>query len=201
MDFDNTMLPTRRTGRSSRSWTGSPGCRMQASRFASSPTAISSACRISRSNITFLRTHAAKPGTRHPGGHGRYGAAPQQTALVGDQIYTDVLGAKRAGITRVCDPFIITFWLKLRHLLELPFRHGAKRRRGKHDQSEKYRSLLHDGVQGLADLATAACMRRNLTSPRALPLSRAGRSLFHRQPLHRVRAEEPQGALRSWRSA
>lgn len=40
-------------------------------------------------------THAAKPGTRGiREAMARYGAAPQQTALVGDQIYTDVLGRK-----------------------------------------------------------------------------------------------------------
>lgn len=55
-------------------------------------------------------THAAKPGTRGiREAMARYGAAPQQTALVGDQIYTDVLGrkARRDPRRSPCDPFII----------------------------------------------------------------------------------------------
>ena len=77
-------------------------------------------------------THAAKPGTRGiREAMARYGAAPQQTALVGDQIYTDVLGAKRAGITAIAVRSIHnhTVWLKLRHLLELPFLAMARKRR------------------------------------------------------------------------
>ena len=77
-------------------------------------------------------THAAKPGTRGiREAMARYGAAPQQTAIVGDQIYTDVLGAKRAGITAIAVRSIHnhTVWLKLRHLLELPFLAMARKRR------------------------------------------------------------------------
>lgn len=45
------------------------------------------------------------------------------TALVGDQIYTDILGANCAGATSILIKAIHnhTIWLKLRHVLELPF--------------------------------------------------------------------------------
>lgn len=60
----------------------------------------------------------------------RYDAAPQQAALVGDQIYTDVLGANCAGLTSVLVSAIHnhTVWLKLRHAAELPFIALGRRR-------------------------------------------------------------------------
>jgi HAD superfamily phosphatase (TIGR01668 family) len=52
-------------------------------------------------------------------------------ALAGDQIYTDVLGANCAGVRSVLVRSIHnhTFWLKLRHIAELPFIFAAKKRR------------------------------------------------------------------------
>ena len=46
-----------------------------------------------------------------------------QCALAGDQIYTDVLGANCAGVRSVLVKAIHqhNFWLKLRHVAELPF--------------------------------------------------------------------------------
>ena len=83
---------------------------------------------ITQIRPAFLREHGTR-GIREA--MARYGAAPQQTALVGDQIYTDVLGAKRAGITAIAVRSIHnhTVWLKLRHLLELPFLAMARKRR------------------------------------------------------------------------
>ena len=77
-------------------------------------------------------THAAKPfskGIREA--MKRFGAEKSQTALVGDQIYTDVLGANCAGITSLIVTSIHNhnFWLKLRHVLEVPFLAMAKKRR------------------------------------------------------------------------
>lgn len=62
----------------------------------------------------------------------RLGLTRAQTALVGDQIYTDVLGANTAGLTSILVPAIHnhTALLKLRHVLELPFI-GAARLRGR----------------------------------------------------------------------
>lgn len=77
-------------------------------------------------------THAKKPFSR-----GirqcleKYGIPAGQTALVGDQIYTDTLGANCMGVTSILVKAIDnhTFWLKARHVLELPFIFLAGNRR------------------------------------------------------------------------
>ncbi len=53
----------------------------------------------------------------------QFGLDPKTTALVGDQIYTDVLGANSAGIRSVLvTPIHLhNIWLTMRHWLELPF--------------------------------------------------------------------------------
>lgn len=79
-------------------------------------------------------TRAAKPAT---GGIRRamqsFGASQEQTALAGDQIFTDVLGANLAGVTSLIVKSIHnhTVLLKLRHLFEVPFLAMAHRRRVK----------------------------------------------------------------------
>ena len=76
-------------------------------------------------------THAKKP---FPKGIRQclqyYGVEASQAALVGDQIYTDVLGANCAGLTSILVSAIDnhTIWLKLRHVAELPFIAWGKRR-------------------------------------------------------------------------
>lgn len=77
-------------------------------------------------------THAAKPLTK-----GirrcleRYHIPASQAALVGDQIYTDTLGANAAGVMPILVSAIDNhnFWLKARHVLELPFIAMASGRR------------------------------------------------------------------------
>lgn len=61
----------------------------------------------------------------------RYGVEPGEAALAGDQIYTDTLGANRAGVTSILVRAIDNhnFWLKARHALELPFIFLARKRR------------------------------------------------------------------------
>lgn len=61
----------------------------------------------------------------------RYGVEPQAAALVGDQIYTDILGGNGAGVQSILVDAIDnhTFWLKARHVLELPFILIARNRR------------------------------------------------------------------------
>ena len=56
---------------------------------------------------------------------------PDRAALVGDQIYTDVLGANCAGVRSILIPAIDNhnIWLKLRHVAELPFIWLARNRR------------------------------------------------------------------------
>lgn len=61
----------------------------------------------------------------------RYGAETAHAALAGDQIFTDVLGANRAGVTSILvKPIHLSnIWLKLRHAVEKPFIFLARKRR------------------------------------------------------------------------
>ena len=65
----------------------------------------------------------------------KYGMQPQQCALAGDQIYTDTLGANCAGVKSILVKAIHNhnFWLKLRHVAEMPFIWAAGSRRIKND--------------------------------------------------------------------
>ena len=77
-------------------------------------------------------THANKPFTK-----GirecleKFNVPASQAALVGDQIYTDTLGANSAGVTSILVKAIDNhnFWLKARHVLEKPFIYAARKRR------------------------------------------------------------------------
>lgn len=76
-------------------------------------------------------THAKKPFQRGiRAARTRYALAPEKVALVGDQIFTDVLGANCGGITSILVSAIHNhnFWLRLRHVAELPFIAIGKRR-------------------------------------------------------------------------
>ena len=74
---------------------------------------------------------------RKPSGKGireclrKFGIPASEAALAGDQIYTDVLGANCAGVTSILVSAIDNhnFWLKARHVLELPFIFIARNRR------------------------------------------------------------------------
>ena len=61
----------------------------------------------------------------------RYQADPTECALVGDQIFTDTLGANCTGVTSVLVKAIDNhnIWLKLRHVAEMPFILMARKRR------------------------------------------------------------------------
>ena len=77
-------------------------------------------------------THAKKPfakGIRRC--LEKFGIPAGQAALVGDQIYTDVLGGNCAGVTSILVKAIDNhnIWLKLRHVAELPFIFAARKRR------------------------------------------------------------------------
>ena len=77
-------------------------------------------------------THARKPFSK--GIHqclAQYGLPPQQCALVGDQIFTDTLGANGVGVRSILVKAIDNhnIWLKLRHVAELPFIFAAGKRR------------------------------------------------------------------------
>lgn len=77
-------------------------------------------------------THAKKPfSSGIQACLARFSVLPTNSALVGDQIFTDTLGANCAGLTSILVPAIHnhTFWLKLRHIAELPFIFAARGRR------------------------------------------------------------------------
>lgn len=77
-------------------------------------------------------THAKKPFSR--GIHEcleKYGIPKENCALAGDQIFTDTMGARCAGIRAILVKPIDNhnFWLKARHVLEQPFIFMARKRR------------------------------------------------------------------------
>lgn len=61
----------------------------------------------------------------------QYGIPAENCALAGDQIFTDVLGANCQGVQSILVKAIHNhnFWLKARHVLELPFIFMARKRR------------------------------------------------------------------------
>lgn len=61
----------------------------------------------------------------------KYGIPASEAALVGDQIYTDTLGANCAGVASILVSGIDNhnFWLKARHVLEMPFIFAVRNRR------------------------------------------------------------------------
>ncbi len=77
-------------------------------------------------------THAKKPFSKGISQClAKYGLPPESCALVGDQIYTDVLGANCADVQSVLVKAIDNhnFWLKARHVLEKPWIFAARKRR------------------------------------------------------------------------
>ena len=77
-------------------------------------------------------THAKKPfskGIREC--MKSFSMQPEHCALVGDQIFTDTLGANGCGVTSILVKAIDNhnFWLKARHVLEKPFIFFARNRR------------------------------------------------------------------------
>ena len=77
-------------------------------------------------------THAKKPFSKGINEClAKYGIPAENAALVGDQIFTDTLGANCAGVRSILVEAIHNhnFWLKARHVLELPFIFFARNRR------------------------------------------------------------------------
>lgn len=77
-------------------------------------------------------THSRKPfskGIREC--LGKYSISEMHCALVGDQIFTDTLGANCCGVQSILVEAIDNhnIWLKLRHVAELPFIFFARNRR------------------------------------------------------------------------
>ena len=67
----------------------------------------------------------------------QYGIRPRESAIAGDQIFTDTLGGNCGGLTTILVKPINNhnFWLKARHVLEQPFILMAKNRRLQHEKS------------------------------------------------------------------
>ena len=133
LDFDNTIVPYT---------TSTPTDRMEQwlRQMLDSDIAI---CVVSNSRKDRVKifcdrygipciTHARKPFSKGiQACLARYGLPAGQCALAGDQIYTDTLGANCAGVTSILVKAIDNhnFWLKARHVLELPFIYAARKRR------------------------------------------------------------------------
>lgn len=131
MDFDNTIVPYT---------TSTPTPAMQKWLESLKDFGISY-CVVSNSKksrvVTFCKqydipciTHARKPFSKGISQALRTIPYSGRAALVGDQIYTDVLGANCAGaISILVRPIHLHNWpLKLRHVAELPFIAIGKRR-------------------------------------------------------------------------
>ena len=77
-------------------------------------------------------THAKKPFSKGiQECLNKYQIPASRAALVGDQIFTDTLGANGCGVRPVLVKAIHNhnFWLKARHVLELPFIFVARKRK------------------------------------------------------------------------
>ena len=133
MDFDNTIVPytTNEPTEEVRQW-------LQMMKKSDIQLCVVSNSKNERV-LVFCRkfgidciTHAKKP---FPKGIRecleRYQLPASDCALVGDQIYTDTLGANGCGVRSILVKAIDNhnFWLKARHVLELPFIFLAKKRK------------------------------------------------------------------------
>lgn len=78
--------------------------------------------------------HAGKPSPRGLlAAMERAGAAPEETAMLGDKLLTDVLAARRAGVlSLMVEPLggAVTAWQKVLHALQAPFKACCRRRIG-----------------------------------------------------------------------
>ena len=133
LDFDNTIVPYT---------TSEPTEQMEnwLKMMAASPVRI---CVVSNSKRPRVRVFCEKYGipcithARKPFSKGireclkQFGLEPWECALAGDQIYTDTLGANGVGVRSILVKAIDNhnFWLKARHVLEMPFIFAARKRR------------------------------------------------------------------------
>lgn len=133
MDFDNTILPYTKN-------TPTPEVERWLRTMAESSVQL---CVVSNSKRERVKlfckkygidciTHANKPGTKGINACvATYNIPKENCALVGDQIFTDTLGANRAGVRSILVRAIHNhnFVLKLRHVAEVPFIYAIKNRR------------------------------------------------------------------------
>ena len=134
LDFDNTIVPYTTTNPTEEmeTWLKTMNERPDIQLCIVSNSHNDRVPKFCRERTIAVITHAKKP---FPKGIReclqKYGIPASQAALVGDQIYTDTLGANGAGVTSILVKAIDNhnFWLKARHVLELPFIFAARKRR------------------------------------------------------------------------
>ena len=133
LDFDNTIVPYT---------TSVPTLEMKSWLYAMNASDIQ-VCIVSNSHNDRVPkfcaeygldciTHAKKPFSKGINEClAKYSIPASEAALVGDQIYTDTLGANCAGVMSILVKAIDNhnFWLRARHLLEKPFIFAARNRR------------------------------------------------------------------------
>ena len=133
LDFDNTIVPY-----TTNIPAGEMECWLQTMKNSDISICVVSNSKRDRVKIFCTKygidciTHAKKPFSKGVQQClDRFGVPKTQCALVGDQIYTDVLGANCAGVKSILVKSIDnhTFWLKARHILEKPFIYLARKRR------------------------------------------------------------------------
>lgn len=133
MDFDNTIVPytTDVPTEKMKAWLEN----MNASKVKIAIVSNSKNHRLIQFCETYhldyiMRAHKPSPkGLREC--MARFGFDPKESAIVGDQIFTDTLAGNLAGVTPILVNAINnhTIWLKARHILELPFCFAARKRR------------------------------------------------------------------------
>ena len=135
LDFDNTIVPYTTS-------TPTEGMHTWLQTMAASDIQL---CVVSNSHKDRVKifceeygiaciTHARKPFSKGiKECLAKYHADPKECALVGDQIFTDTLGANCTGVTSILVKAINNhnIWLKLRHVAEMPFILMARKRRMK----------------------------------------------------------------------
>ena len=133
LDFDNTIVPYT---------TNEPEEKMERWLMAMASGEIP-VCVVSNSRRDRVKIFCAKYGidcitrAKKPFHRGireclaKYALEPGDCALAGDQIFTDTLGARSAGMQAILVKPINNhnFWLKARHVLEKPFIFMARNRR------------------------------------------------------------------------
>ena len=133
LDFDNTIVP----------YTTSTPTKEMSAWFGNMTQSDIKICIVSNSKRDRVKIFAAEYGidcithANKPFSKGineclaKYACRPEECALVGDQIFTDTLGANGCGVTSILVKAIDNhnIWLKLRHAAELPFIFLARKRR------------------------------------------------------------------------
>lgn len=133
MDFDNTIIP----------YTTDIPTEKMVAWLSEMKTSDIQICVVSNSHNDRVPVFCEQYGidcivrAKKPGTKGvreclaKYNIPAVEAALVGDQIYTDTLAANRAGVMSILVKAIDNhnFWLKARHVAELPFIFAARKRR------------------------------------------------------------------------